>query len=109
MAAKPDVLLLLNFGSQSSDALRQAVSFGMKENMKSSSPGPPDSSSSRRWAPTCAKASTSAPSTGTPSTPPFNRELAEQVRSKLKMNPNYSFAGSYICTQMLIDAIVKGR
>jgi branched-chain amino acid transport system substrate-binding protein len=32
MAAKPDVLLLLNFGSQSSDTLRQAVSFGMKNN-----------------------------------------------------------------------------
>ena len=32
MAAKPDVLLILNFGSQSSDTLRQAVSFGMKQN-----------------------------------------------------------------------------
>ena len=33
MAAKPDVLLLLNFGAQSSAALRQAVSFGMHKNM----------------------------------------------------------------------------
>src|SRR5690606_37630915 len=32
MAAKPDVLVLLNFGSQSSETLRQAVSFGMKTN-----------------------------------------------------------------------------
>jgi ABC-type branched-subunit amino acid transport system substrate-binding protein len=32
-AAKPDVLLLLNFGAQSSAALRQAVSFGMHKNM----------------------------------------------------------------------------
>jgi len=32
-AAKPDVLLLLNFGAQSSDALRQAVNFGMHKNM----------------------------------------------------------------------------
>ena len=32
LAAKPDVLLILNFGSQSSDTLRQAVSFGMKQN-----------------------------------------------------------------------------
>ena len=33
-AAKPDVLLLLNFGSQSTNTLRQAVDFGMKQNMK---------------------------------------------------------------------------
>ena len=33
VAAKPDVLLLLNFGAQSSDTLRQAISFGMHKNM----------------------------------------------------------------------------
>ena len=34
IAAKPDVLVLLNFGSQSSNALRQAVNFGIKDRMK---------------------------------------------------------------------------
>ena len=34
IAAKPDVLVLLNFGSQSSNTLRQAVNFGIKERMK---------------------------------------------------------------------------
>ena len=33
IAAKPDVLLLLNFGAQCADTLRQAVSFGMHKNM----------------------------------------------------------------------------
>lgn len=33
-AAKPDVLVLLNFGSQASNALRQAVNFGIKDRMK---------------------------------------------------------------------------
>ena len=33
-AAKPDVLLLLNFGSQSTNTLRQAANFGMKQKMK---------------------------------------------------------------------------
>lgn len=33
-AARPDVLLLLNFGSQSTNTLRQAADFGMKRNMK---------------------------------------------------------------------------
>src|SRR5690606_41500915 len=33
MAAKPDALLLLNCGAQCSDTIRQAVSFGLKNNM----------------------------------------------------------------------------
>ena len=33
IAAKPDVLLLLNFGGQCADTLRQAVSFGLNKNM----------------------------------------------------------------------------
>ena len=34
MAAKPDVLVLCNFGNQTLDLVRQAVSFGAKQNMK---------------------------------------------------------------------------
>lgn len=34
MAAKPDVLAICNFGNQTADVLRQAVSFGMKRNTK---------------------------------------------------------------------------
>jgi branched-chain amino acid transport system substrate-binding protein len=34
LAAQPDVLLLLNFGSQSTATLRQAVDFGLKQKMK---------------------------------------------------------------------------
>ena len=34
VAAKPDVLLLLNFGSQSTNTLRQAVDFGLKDKAK---------------------------------------------------------------------------
>jgi branched-chain amino acid transport system substrate-binding protein len=34
VAAKPDVLVLLNYGSQSSRALRQAIEFGLKDQMK---------------------------------------------------------------------------
>lgn len=34
IAAKPDVLLLLNFSTQATNCLRQAVNFGMKKKMK---------------------------------------------------------------------------
>ena len=38
---------------------------------------------------------------------PLNRELVKRSNDKLKMNPNYSLAGSYICTKLLIDGIIK--
>lgn len=34
LAARPDVLLLLNFGAQSTNTLRQAADFGLKDKMK---------------------------------------------------------------------------
>ena len=37
----------------------------------------------------------------------LNRDLVKRTNDKLKMNPNYSLAGSYICTKLLIDGIIK--
>lgn len=107
MAAKPDVLLLLNFGSQSSDTLRQAVSFGMKQNttiLMAWASGLEQFESlgadlcegvyfgAQYWHGIDA---------------PGNREFVERARAAFKANPNYSLAGSYICTKILIDAILK--
>ena len=106
-AAKPDVLLLLNFGAQSSDTLRQAISFGMKKNM----------TILVAWASgleqfealgadLCEGVYFGAQYWHTVDTP-LNRDLNKRVVDKLKMNPNYSLAGSYICTKILIDGILK--
>ena len=38
---------------------------------------------------------------------PLNLELVKRSNDKFKSNPNYSLAGSYICTKLLIDGIVK--
>jgi len=38
---------------------------------------------------------------------PMNRELVAKVQEKHGMNPNYSFAGSYLCSKLLLDAAVK--
>jgi branched-chain amino acid transport system substrate-binding protein len=107
VAAKPDVLLLLNFGAQSSDALRQAVSFGMKRNC----------TILMAWASGLEQFQTLGADLcdgvyfgaqywhGVNS--PLNLELVKRTGTTLRMNPNYSLAGSYICSKILLDGIVK--
>lgn len=107
MAAKPDVLLLLNFGAQSSAALRQAVSFGMHKNM----------TILMAWASgleqfeelgadLCDGVYFGAQYWHTADTP-LNKDLVKRTADVLKIVPNYSLAGSYICTKILLDGIVK--
>lgn len=107
MAAKPDVLLLLNFGSQSSDALRQAVSFGMHKNMTiliAWASGLEQFES--LGADLCEGVYFGAQYWHTADAP-LNLELVKRSNDKFKANPNYSMAGSYICTKLLIDGIIK--
>ena len=104
IAAKPDVLLLLNFGSQSSDTLRQAISFGLKERM----------TIVIAWASgleqfealgadTCEGIFFGAQYWHTVDSP-ANKALVERTQAKYSQNPNYSIAGSYIITKLLLDA-----
>ncbi|KQU88342.1 branched-chain amino acid ABC transporter substrate-binding protein [Variovorax sp. Root318D1] len=107
MAAKPDVLLLLNFGAQSSAALRQAVSFGMHKNMTiliawASGLEQFD----ELGADLCDGVYFGAQYWHTADTP-LNKDLVKLTAGKLKIVPNYSLAGSYVCTKILIDGIVK--
>jgi branched-chain amino acid transport system substrate-binding protein len=107
VAAKPDVLLLLNFGAQSSDTLRQAVSFGMHKNMTiliAWASGLEQFES--LGADLCDGVYFGAQywhTVGRAAEP----DLVKRCQDKFKANPNYSLAGSYICTKLLIDAIVK--
>ncbi len=107
VAAKPDVLLILNFGSQSSDTLRQAVSFGLKNNC----------TILMAWASGLEQFETLGPDICEgvyfgaqywhAIDTPLNHELVKRVNATYKSNPNYSLAGSYICTKILLDGIVK--
>ena len=109
MAAKPDVLLLLNFGSQSSDTLRQAVSFGMKNNC----------TILMAWASGLEQFETLGADICDgvyfgaqywhAIDSPFNKEFVKLVNDNLKIDPNYSLAGSYICTKIILDAIIKAN
>ena len=107
MAVKPDVLLLLNFGAQSSAALRQAVSFGMHKNMTiliawASGLEQFD----ELGADLCDGVYFGAQYWHTADTK-LNKDLVKRTADKLKIVPNYSLAGSYVCTKILIDGIVK--
>lgn len=107
VAAKPDVLLILNFGSQSSDTLRQAVSFGMKRNC----------TILMAWASGLEQFETLGADLcddvyfgaqywhGIDS--PLNRDLVKRANAAFHANPNYSLAGSYICTKILLDGMLK--
>lgn len=107
MAAKPDVLLILNFGSQSSDTLRQAVSFGMKKNctiLVAWASGLEQFES--LGADLCEGVYFGAQYWHGVDTP-LNRDLVKRANEKFKANPNYSLAGSYICTKILVDGMIK--
>lgn len=109
MATKPDVLVLLNFGSQSSETLRQAVSFGMKTK----------TTILMAWA----SGLEQFESLGADLCEgvyfgvqywhridsPFNKVLVQQTQDKFKINPNYSLAGAYIMCKMMADGIVKAN
>jgi branched-chain amino acid transport system substrate-binding protein len=107
IAAKPDVLLLLNFGGQCADTLRQAVSFGLNKNMTilvAWASGLEQFES--LGADLCEGIYFGAQYWHTVDSV-LNRDLVKRTTDKLQMNPNYSLAGSYICTKLLIDGIIK--
>ncbi|CAH2800341.1 MAG: ABC transporter, substrate-binding protein PP0619 [uncultured Paraburkholderia sp.] len=107
VAAKPDVLLILNFGSQSSDTLRQAVSFGMENNctiLLAWASGLEQFES--LGADLCDGVYFGAQYWHAIDSP-LNRDLVKRTQAAFRANPNYSLAGSYICTKILLDGIVK--
>ena len=109
MAAKPDVLLLLNFGSQSSEALRQAVSFGMKTNtiiLMAWASGLEQFDS--LGADLCEGVYFGVQYWHTIDSA-LNKTLVEQCRAKFNITPNYSLAGAYITTKMMLDGILKAN
>jgi branched-chain amino acid transport system substrate-binding protein len=107
VAAKPDVLLLLNFGSQSSDTLRQAVSFGMKNNctiLMAWASGLEQFEA--LGADLCDGVYFGAQYWHGIDTP-LNHDFVQRTQAVYKSNPTYSLAGAYIGTKILLDGMVK--
>ena len=107
MAAQPDVLLLLNFGSQSSATLRQAISFGMKQRMTIVIAWASGLEQFEELgADTCEGVYFGA-QYWHEADAPANKALVKAVQEKYGYNPNYSLAGSYIISKLLLEAAVE--
>jgi branched-chain amino acid transport system substrate-binding protein len=107
VAAKPDVLLILNFGSQSSDTLRQAVSFGMKNNCTILLAWASGLEQFEALGADLCEGVYFGAQYWHAIDSPLNKDLVKRVSAAYKSNPNYSLAGSYICTKILLDGIQK--
>lgn len=107
IAAQPDVLLLLNFGAQSSDTLRQAVSFGLKSRMTIVVAWASGLEQFEALGPDICEGVYFGAQYWHGADTALNRELVAKVQEKHGSNPNYSFAGSYICAKLLLEAAVK--
>lgn len=109
MAAKPDVLLILNFGAQSSNTLRQAINFGLKNQM----------TILVTWfsgldqfqelgADITQDVYFGAQYWHTVDTP-LNNKLVKETQDAYGINPNYPLAADYISTKLILDSIVEAK
>jgi len=109
IAANPDVLLLLNFGSQSSATLRQAISFGLKSRMTIVVAWASGLEQFQALgADLCEGVYFGAQYWHTVDAP-GNLALVKAVKAKYNTAPNYSLAGSYIMTKLLAEAAAKAK
>ncbi|MFT5722094.1 MAG: branched-chain amino acid transport system substrate-binding protein [Motiliproteus sp.] len=105
MAAQPDVLLLLNFGGQSSNALRQAVNFGLKRKMTILLAWSAGLDQFKELGPDLIEDVYLGAQYWHQTDTPMNNAFVKRVREVYDMNPNYPMAADYIGTTMLLDAI----
>lgn len=105
MAAQPDVLLVLSFGGQASNCLRQAVNFGLKKQMTIllawtagldwfQSLGPDLLEDVYMGAQYWHQVDT-----------PMNNALVKRVKEVYGISPNYPLAADYIGTKVILDGV----
>lgn len=105
ISAKPDVLVLLNFGSQSNNTLHQAVNFGMKERMKILLVWSAGLDQFQELGSDVLEGVYLGAQYWHQVDTPLNRELVKATRAKYGINPNYPLAADYISTKVMLDTI----
>lgn len=109
MAARPDVLLLANFGPQTTDFVRQAVSFGLKNRMQIVVAWSTGLDQLQALGPEISENIYFAtPYWHTIDTPENNRYVAAS-RKMFNETPTYSAAAAYFTTKLLIDGVTKAN
>ncbi len=107
MAAQPDVLLLLNFGGQSSNVLRQAVNFGLKRKMTILLAWSAGLDQFKELGPDLIEDVYLGAQYWHQIDTPMNNAFVKRVREVYEMNPNYPMAADYIGTKVLLDGIKR--
>jgi len=109
MAARPDVLLLLNFASQSSDTLRQAVSFGIKKNMIIVVAQSAGLEQFESLGPDICDGVYFGLQNWHGVDTPFNREFVRLANGAARSEPNFTVTSTYTCARVVLDAIKKAN
>ena len=104
-AQNPDVLLILNFGDQSSDTLRQAVSFGMKKKMQILLAWSAGLEQFRSIGADVLEGTWLGAQYWHQVKAPGNDALVKLCREKYGINPPYPLAGNYAGAKLILDAV----
>lgn len=106
-AENPDMLLVLNFGSQSTTTLKQAVSFGLKEETEMLLAWASGLKQFQALGPDVLDGVYAGVQYWHTADTPANRRFVELAREEIGETPGYSVAAGYACTRMILDGIAK--
>ncbi|MBV8471774.1 MAG: ABC transporter substrate-binding protein [Hyphomicrobiales bacterium] len=109
LAASPDVLVICNFGNQTVDVIRQAISFGMKRNTKILAVWSTGLDQYQALGPDNCEGVYFGCNYWHGVDSPGNRRVSEIVKAKTGDVPNYLQACGYAVAQVLIEGINKAN
>jgi branched-chain amino acid transport system substrate-binding protein len=104
ISARPDVLAICNFGNQTVDVLRQAVSFGMKRNTKIVVPWSTGLDQFQAWGADICDGVYFGVNYWHGVEAPGNKVVQDVVRAKTNGTTNYLQACGWAVAQMLVEA-----
>lgn len=107
VSAKPDVLLLLNFSSQNTDTIKQAVSFGVKNKMKVLSAWSSGLSQYQALGAAAVDGLYFGCQYWHGIDTEANNKFVALVQKKLGQPPNYPMATGYVEARLLADGVKK--
>lgn len=107
VAAKPDVLLLLNFSAQNTNTLKEAISFGLKEKMKILSVWATGLDQFEALGAEATEELYFGSQYWHEVDTPENKKFVKLVRDATGKPPNYPIAAGYAEINLLLDAINK--
>lgn len=106
-AANPDMLLLLNFGSQSTTSIKQAVSFGLKDRMEICLAWSSGLTQFKALGADNLEGIYAGVQYWHTVDTAANRKFVELSKKELGRTPGYSVAAGYACTKLILEGIAR--